>query len=86
MRHSEITKEFEGEEFEVAIWYLQPDKDPGPDGFSIAFYCSFSLLLEKYLLNMIRRVFRKKKMGGFTSSTYLALIPKESRPSSFNRF
>jgi len=30
--------------------------------------------------------FQKKEEGGNTNSTYLALIPKESNPSSFNHF
>lgn len=29
---------------------------------------------------------KKNKMGGNTKSSYLALIPKESNPSTFNRF
>ena len=35
---------------------------------------------------MIWWVQRKGKLGGFTNSTFLALIPKENRPSSFSRF
>eukprot|EP00253_Pinus_taeda_P030665 PITA_30665 len=35
---------------------------------------------------MLRGIQRKEKMGGFTNSTFLALIPKESRPTSFSRF
>ena len=35
---------------------------------------------------MIRYVIRKKKVGGFTNSTFLALIPKDPRPSTLNRF
>eukprot|EP00253_Pinus_taeda_P013957 PITA_13957 len=35
---------------------------------------------------MIRWVLRKGKLGGYTNSTYLALIPKENRPTTFSRF
>jgi len=41
---------------------------------------------KKYLIRMIRNVFGKKKLGGYTTSTFLALVPKEVRPSIFNCF
>eukprot|EP00253_Pinus_taeda_P004331 PITA_04331 len=34
---------------------------------------------------MIRWVQRKGKLGGYTNSTFLALIPKENQPTSFSR-
>lgn len=39
---------------------------------------------QKNLIRMIRKVSRKNKLGGFTSSSYLALVPKEARPSTFS--
>ena len=35
---------------------------------------------------MIRYVMKKRQIGGFTNSTFLALIPKDPRPSSLNQF
>lgn len=35
---------------------------------------------------MIRWIQRKDKIGGYTNATFLALIPKENRPTSFSRF
>ena len=37
---ADLTKEIEEEEIQRAIWALQPDKAPSPDGFPISFYRS----------------------------------------------
>lgn len=84
--NSRLTHEVEEEEVQKAIWSLHPDKAPGPDGFPISFYREYWQMIKKDLLKMIRWVLRKGKLGGYTNSTYLALIPKEIRPSTFSRF
>eukprot|EP00253_Pinus_taeda_P004750 PITA_04750 len=81
-----LNREITEEEIRKAIWTLQPDKSPGPDGFLINFYRDHWPLIRKDLLKMLRGIQRKGKMGGFTNSTFLALIPKENRPTSFSRF
>eukprot|EP00253_Pinus_taeda_P021304 PITA_21304 len=80
-----LNREIEEEEIRKAIWTLQPDKSPGPDGFPINFYRDYWQLIKKDLAKMLRGIQRKGKMGGFTNSTFLALIPKENRPTSFSR-
>eukprot|EP00253_Pinus_taeda_P014530 PITA_14530 len=84
--NNNLTKEVEEEEIKAAIWSLHLDKAPGPDIFPICFYREYWSMIKKDLLKLIRWVMKKGKMGGFTNSTYLALIPKENRPSSFSRF
>ena len=74
------------EEVKSAIWALHLDKAPGLDGFSIIFYRAYWDLIKNDLVKMIQWTQRKKKIGGYTNSTFLALIPKENRPSSFSRF
>eukprot|EP00253_Pinus_taeda_P012579 PITA_12579 len=84
--NSRLVREVEEEEVQKSIWSLHPDKAPGPDGFLISFYREYWQMIKKDLLKMIRWVLRKGKLGGFANSTYLALIPKENRPSTFSRF
>eukprot|EP00253_Pinus_taeda_P028479 PITA_28479 len=81
-----LNREIEEEEIRKAIRTLQLDKSPGPDGFPISFYREYWQLIKKDLAKMLRGVQRKGKMGGFTNSTFLTLIPKENRPTSFSRF
>eukprot|EP00253_Pinus_taeda_P011717 PITA_11717 len=81
-----LNSEIDEEEIKRTIWTLQLDKAPGPDGFTICFYREYWSLIKKDLAKMFRWVQRKGKLGGFTNSTFLALIPKENRPTSFPRF
>eukprot|EP00253_Pinus_taeda_P008234 PITA_08234 len=81
-----LNREIEEEEIWKAIWSLHPDKCPGLDGFPINFYRDHWQLIRKDLTKMLRGIQRKGKMGGFTNSTFLALIPKENRPTTFSRF
>ena len=65
---------------------MEPDKAPSLDGFSFHFYRVCWTTIKKYLLWMIKAFQLKAKVGGCTNSTFLALIPKEANPSSFDRF
>eukprot|EP00253_Pinus_taeda_P024410 PITA_24410 len=81
-----LNQEITEEEIRKCISTLQPDKSPGPNGFPINFYRDHRHLIKKDLAKMLRGIQRKGKMGGFTNSTFLALIPKENRPTSFYTF
>eukprot|EP00253_Pinus_taeda_P033841 PITA_33841 len=81
-----LNKAIEEEEIRSVIWTMNPDKAPGPDGFPICVYRAFWGLIKKDLIKMIKWIQRKGKIGGYTNATFLALIPKENRPSSFSRF
>ena len=61
------------------VWYLHPEKALGPDLFPISFYHTFWHVIKKVC-------HQKEKVGGFTNSTFIALIPKYHCPSSLNRF
>jgi len=65
---------------------MEPDKAPGPDGFSIHFYRLCWEIIKSDLLIMIHGLLRKAKVGGGINSTFLALIPKEANPGSFERY
>jgi hypothetical protein len=79
-------KPFTEEEICNVIWSMEPDKAPGPDGFSIHFYRACWEIIKIDLLRMIKAFQQRAKVGGSTNSTFLALIPKEVNLSSFERF
>ena len=81
-----LSKEIEKEEIRGAIWALQPDKAPRLDGFPICFYIDHWGIIKRDLIKMMKWIQRKGKIGGYTNSTYLALIPKENRPTTFSHF
>eukprot|EP00253_Pinus_taeda_P009325 PITA_09325 len=74
------------EEITSIVWSMEPDKAPGPDGFTIHFYRICWEIIKIDLFKMIRGVLRKEKVGGGIKSTFLALIPKETNPRSFDRY
>lgn len=81
-----LNREIEEQEIKGAIWVLQPDNAPGLDGSPICFYRVHWETIKKYFIKMVKWIQRKRKMGGYTNSTHLSLIPKENRPSNFSRF
>lgn len=70
-------KPFIEEEISNVIWDMEPDKAPGPDGFSAHFYRACLKIIKSDLLRMAKAFQKKAKVGGNTKSTFLALIPKE---------
>eukprot|EP00253_Pinus_taeda_P017122 PITA_17122 len=74
------------EEITSIVRFMEPDKAPGPDGFTIHFYRICWEIIKVNLFRMIRGVLRKAKVDGGTKSTFLALIPKETNPRSFDRY
>eukprot|EP00253_Pinus_taeda_P018786 PITA_18786 len=74
------------DEVKTALFAMDPDKAPGPDGFSARFLQSCWHIVGKDLLKMIQKSQACQKIGGSTKSSFLALIPKEKGANSFNRF
>jgi hypothetical protein len=81
-----LMKPFTEEEINNAIWSMELDKSPGPDDFSINFYRNCWEIIKIDLIRMIKAFQQKDKVGGSVKSTFLALIPKEANPGSFDRF
>ena len=74
------------EEISNIVWSMEPDKAPGPDGFSIHFYSICWEIIKSDLLRMVQGFMRKAKVGGGINSTFLTLISKEANPGSFDRY
>ena len=77
-------KPFTEEEIIDVIWSMEPDNALGSDEFSFHFYRVCWTVIRKDLLMMIKAFQLKAKIGGCTNSTFLALIPKEVNPTTFN--
>jgi len=74
-QNKDMCKDLTEEEIVEAIWSLHPDKSPGPDGFTIAFYRNHWNTIRKDFLRMVKKCFKKKrKMGGHRRSSYLVLV------------
>ena len=84
--NSDLMKTSSEREIVDVIWSMESDKAPGPDGFSIHFFKVYWPIIKTELLWMVSAFQMKAKLGGCTNSTFLALIPKDVNPSSFDRF
>jgi len=85
-QNKDLEKEVAKEEIREAIWSMHPEKASGPDGFTIAFYKNHWVTIKKDLVRMIKNVFKKNEVEENTKASFLALIPKESNPISFDRY
>lgn len=81
-----MIEEIKEEEIKEAIWCLHPNKALSLDGFPICFYREYWELIKKDLTKYFKWIQRKGKIGGYTNSTYPALIPKENHPSNLSHF
>eukprot|EP00253_Pinus_taeda_P036481 PITA_36481 len=79
---SKITRK----ETKEPLFAMDPDKALGPDGFTPRFLQTCWQIIEKEFLKMIHKSQDYQKIGGYTNSAFLALIPKEKGANSFNRF
>jgi ribonuclease HI/exonuclease III len=84
--NSKLTSEITQQEIKEALDQMNPDKAPGPDGFTARFYQHCWEIIKKDLSKMIQKSQKVSKLGGSTNSSFLALIPKEKGAISFNRF
>jgi hypothetical protein len=68
--NSALLKPFKKEVICNVICYMEPDKAPRPDGFSIHFYRTCWEIIKADLLRMIKSFQQKSKVGGRTNSIF----------------
>lgn len=70
------------EEIQKILFKLNPNKSPGPDGFTSAFYKSSWSFLGVEVLTAITHFFQQSFFPASANSTILALVPKRPGASS----
>jgi exonuclease III len=81
-----LTRVVDQQEIKEALDQMNPDKAPGPDGFTARFYQNSWDIIKSDLTKLIRKSQTCTKIGGGTNSSFLALIPKEKGAVNFERF
>ena len=74
------------EEVESSLKYFKKDKSPGPDGWPVEFYLDFFDILGPELVNVVETSRREGRVTPSLNSTFIALIPKKEKPTSFVDF
>jgi len=75
-----------GEELKYILRSFKKEKILGLDGYMVEFYLGFYEFSEKDLLRVIEESWRLGKILSATNATFIALIPKNNDPSTFDYF
>jgi hypothetical protein len=73
-------------ELKETIHIFQKDKIPGSDEWTIEFYVAFFDLIGADLLQVVEESRRNGRLYAPINSTFIALIPKQYEPQSFDGF
>ncbi|XP_042495078.1 uncharacterized protein LOC122074317 [Macadamia integrifolia] len=73
-------------EIRTAMWELDPDSSPSPDGFSGAFFRRCWSIVDREVCNAVRFFFRKKYMPPGVNNNFLVLIPKMEGAETLDKF
>jgi hypothetical protein len=82
----DVGKHISLQEIERVIENMPKDKSLGLDGWTQELFHNFFDIMGTDLLNAIEESRLSGKVCGSLNSTFLNLIPKESKPSSFNEY
>lgn len=81
-----LTEKFELEEIKEAVFGCGGDRAPGPDGFNFRFLKRYWDLFAQDFVNILQHFYDHGTINRGCASSFLALIPKVSDPSSLNDY
>ncbi|KFK27798.1 hypothetical protein AALP_AA8G430800 [Arabis alpina] len=84
--NTELTRPVTEDEVRHAIFDIGPDRAPGPDGITGAFYQQFWPDIKEEILSEITLIFQRGAFQGPTNHTNICLIPKPDVPKSMSDF
>jgi hypothetical protein len=74
------------EELKSVLFHFKKDKSPGSDDWTNEFFTFFFDLVGEDLLEMVEESRRLGSIVGGLNSTFLTLIPKANKPTTFDDF
>lgn len=76
-----LLREIQDQEVKQAIFQMHPDKSPGPDGMTPAFYQKHWAIVGKDLTAMVKDFFKNGLLPQNLNETNVVLIPKKKSPT-----
>ena len=73
-------------EIESILKGFKKEKSPGPDGWPVEFYLHFFHLIGMDILRAVDQYRKEGRISGSLNSTFVTLIPKSDKSSSFFDF
>ena len=80
---SRLDSPFSEEEIFNAIFQLDRDKAPGPDGFTIAVFQNFWDVIKEDLVRVFVEFHSSGIINQSTNASFIVLLPKKSRQRRF---
>lgn len=84
--NEDLTKPVTEEEVRKAVFSIGPNKAPGPDGFTGAFYRQFWPTIKDQIISEVQQFFEQGILDPDINKTNLCLIPKIEVPRSMGDF
>lgn len=80
VQNATLTRQVSFEEVKSAVFSMQQDKSPGPDGLNPGFYQAYWDILGTDLVQFCNSIISSEKLPGGVNFTHLVLIPKKKEP------
>lgn len=74
------------QEVRNAIWSIEVNKSPGPDGYSAWFYKKAWPIVGEEVTVAVQEVFVNRKLLRQVNATALVLIPKKDNPTNMREY
>lgn len=74
------------DELEATLKWFSKDKSPRPDGWTVEFFLSFFEVIGSDLLSAVEKSWTSGRLEAAITSTFIALISKTDKPSTFDDF
>lgn len=79
--NSELLKIVSDEEVKSALFQMNPDKAPGPDGMTPGFFQKHWSIVGNDVISLVRKFFRDGVLPNELNETNVVLIPKKKSPT-----
>lgn len=80
--NTDLLKPILEEEVRLALFQMNPDKAPGPDGMTPGFFQKYWNIVGADLITIVRNFFETGKLAKDLNETNIILIPKKKIPTS----
>lgn len=84
--NSNITAPVTEREIKSAVFAMDPDKSPGPDGMTPAFYQQHWDIIKTGVISFVQLFFQHNRLDPRINETHICLIPKVENPVSIKDY
>ncbi|XP_060959275.1 uncharacterized protein LOC133030519 [Cannabis sativa] len=70
------------EEVKNALFQMQPEKSPGPDGMTPRFFQKCLHIVKEDIVSLVRQFFADGSLPHWLNRTFIVLVPKKKSPSN----